>query len=393
MSNFNRTKRIIYLSLVIIALGAIGFIAYRAIFPATEETTRQEDQSITGRVLPSGGLESTNGEELKEKPKEREISGTPEALLAALADFPVVSLALNPAGDKVLFYKKDGGGLFVSDFAGKNQEKISNLTIVGLIEALWARNGDRAAVFYLDKEILKGFLQIGTSSVAALPQDTKGFSWSPDGRSLAYLAKKDDRLNLIMADSSGRNPRAIYNTPILDAQISWITPDRLAFQTAPSGLAEGFLFTFSRSSGVLARILGPLFGLSSLWSPDGSQVLAATTDASGRNLRLTLHSASGAAVFTITPPTLPEKCFWASSSLLYCAVPQAVPANTIWPDDYLRGELNTSDRIMLLDLKGKTVKEVFSSDFDVSNLLVSKTQDYLFFIDRKNGTPWSLKLK
>lgn len=390
--DLTRTKRITYLSLVVIVLGIIGFLAFRYLFPAAEETTRPEEQRITGRVPVTGTPGETAGEELKET-EGPEIGGTPETLLVALADFPVVSLALNPAGDKILFYKKDGGGLFASDFAGKNQEKISNLTVIGLVQALWAKNGDRAAVFYLDKEVLKGFIQIGTSSVAALPQDTKSFSWSPDGRSLAYLAQKDDRLNLAIADSSGRNPQTIYRTPVLDAQISWITPDRFAFQTAPSGLAEGYIFTFSRSSGALTRILGPLFGLSSLWSPDGSQVLIATTDTSGRNLQLTLHSASGAAVFTITPPTLPEKCFWVSVSRLYCAVPQSTSTNTIWPDDYLRGELNTSDRIMLLDLKEKTVKEVFSSGFDVSGLLVSKTQDYLFFIDRKSGTPWSLKLK
>lgn len=390
--NLTLTKQIIYFSLALIALGIIGFLAFQYLFPAAEETAKPEEPSVTGRIPAEEITREIAGEELKEAARS-EITGQLEPDLVALADFPVVSLALNPAGDKILFYKKDGGGLFASDFSGKNQEKISNLTIVGLTEALWAKNGDRAAVFYLDKEVLKGFIQIGTSSVAALPQDTKSFSWSLDGRSLAYLTQKDDRLNLVIADSSGRNPRAIYRTPILDAQISWITPDRFAFQTAPSGLAEGYIFTFSRSSGVLARILGPLFGLSSLWSPDGSQVLIATTDTSGRNLRLTLYNSSGAAVFTITPPTIPEKCFWVSVSQLYCAVPQSTSADTIWPDDYLRGELNTSDRIMLLDLKEKTVKEIFSSDFDVSILLVSKTRDYLFFIDRKNGIPWGLKLK
>lgn len=393
MNNLTNTKRIIYISLGIVALGVLGFFLYRFLFPTAEKTAKQDEQSITGRVPTPVGLEPTGGEEIKEKPEEQEISERPEAMLARLADFPVVSLALNPAGDKVLFYKKDGGGLFASDFTGEKQEKISNLTIVGLLEARWTRSGDRAAVFYLDRETLKGFIQVGTSSVTALPSDLKSFSWSPDGRTLAYLTQKDDLLNLVIADSSGRNPKTIYSTPILDAQISWITPDRLAFQTAPSGLAEGFLFTLSRSSGIFSRTLGPLFGLTSLWSPDGSRALAASTDASGRGLRLTLHDGSGKILFNLTPPTLPEKCFWSNAKEIYCAVPQAILVNTVWPDDYLRGEVNTSDRIVLFNPEKKTVTEILSSDFDISSIIVSKNQGYLFFLDRKDGIPWSLKLK
>ncbi len=387
-----RTKRVIYSSLAVIALGVATFFVYRAFFQTVEEAARPEEQRVTGRVPVTGTPGETAGEELKETERP-EISGEPEPILAALADFPVVSLALNPAGDKVLFYKKDGGGLFTSDFSGKNQEKISNLTIVGLIEALWTKTGDRAAVFYLDRDTLKGFIQVGTSSVTALPQDIKSFSWSPDGKSLTYLTHRDARLNLIITDSSGRNPKTLYSTLILDAQISWITPDRIAFQTAPSGLAEGFLFTLSRSSGILARTLGPLFGLTSLWSPDGSRVLIASTDSNGRNIGLTLHDSSGKSLFNLTPSTLPEKCFWAKTNEIYCAVPQTILVGAVWPDDYLRGEVNTSDRIVLFNLEKKTVTEILSSDLDVSSIVVSKNQDYLFFIDREDGIPWSLKLK
>ena len=47
-------------------------------------------------------------------------------------------------------------------------------------------------------------MHIGTSSIAVLPQDIKSFSWSPDGKSLAYLTPKDGALNLVIADSAGR---------------------------------------------------------------------------------------------------------------------------------------------------------------------------------------------
>jgi hypothetical protein len=391
--DLNRTKRIIYVSLGVITLGVIIFLLVRS-FLSTETRTKEEQQRVTGRApgrQPSG---DTGVEKLTETPKELEIVGRPEQKLVRLSDFPTIGPALNKGQNKILFYKKDGGGLYQTAFSGENQEKISNLTIVGLTEALWNQGGERAAVFYLDGETKKSFLHIGTTTTAALPQDLTGFSWSPDGRSLAYLQKNADRLNLVTADSSGRGAKTIYTTPIMDSQVSWVNFDKLAFETAPSGLAEGFIFTYSRSANSFVRLLGPFFGLTSLMSPDGSRVLVSTTDTAGRNLDLTVYNASGKAELVLTPPTLPEKCVWLGSKIIYCAVSRSSLADSILPDEYLRGELNTSDRIIRLDLENKKTQEVFNQeDFDISNLIVTKDESYLFFINRKDGTLWSLKLK
>lgn len=392
--DLNRTKRIIYLIVGVLVLGLLGFLIYSFYSPAeTPKTPRTE--GISGR-LGTGGLSGAGeGETLAETGDiTTAIVGRPEETLVRLADFPVISPALNSAEDRVIYYKKDGGDLFSSDFGGEKREKISNLTILGLTEAVWSKREDRAAVFYLDGETLKGFLHLATSSIASLPQNLKGLSWSPDGGSLAYLAPNEDRLNLIVADSSARGPRTIFTTPILDLQLNWVTQDKFALNTAPSGLAEGYIFTFQRASGAFTRILGPFFGLTSSWSPDGSRILAATTDRSGGDLRLTVHDSTGKTLLAVTPPTLPEKCAWLNSSELFCAVPSPLPSGVVWPDDYLRGELNTGDRVISLDLEKKEIKEVMGrSNFDIANLTVTKDRSNLFFVNRKDGTLWSLKIR
>lgn len=391
--DLNRTKRIIYISIWVVILAVLGYFLFRSLFVG-ETGVKKDVDRITGRAPGTGLPSDITGEKISEEPREIEISGKPEQKLIRLSDFPVVSPSFDSTQKKIRFYKKGGGDLLQSDFSGESQEKISNLTIVGLLEALWTPKGDRAAVFYLDGEQLKSFLHIGTTSTAALPQDLAGFSWSPDGKSLAYTQKKNDRLNLFTADSLGRGARTIFLTPILDAQIQWVTNDRFAVQTAPSGLAEGFIFSYSRSSGTFTKVLGPLFGLTSLWSPDGSKILVSSTNTDGKNLRLSVNDSSGKALLNISPPTLPQKCKWISSQKLYCAVPRTSPANSILPDEYLRGELNTSDRIIRLDLESKKIEEVFSqADFDISDLLLTKDEGYLFFVNRKDGALWSLKLK
>ena len=58
-----------------------------------------------------------------------------EQTLLALTDFSVVSATINKNEDKALAYKKDGGSVYAIDFAG-NKDKTSNITIVGISEAL-----------------------------------------------------------------------------------------------------------------------------------------------------------------------------------------------------------------------------------------------------------------
>lgn len=389
-----RLKKIIYTLIVVALLGAAGFYLYRYLFPAP--TIRTPETRVTGRGLPIGtGGEGGGGEEVPVTPAgEQQTIAEQEQRLIRITDFPVMGAAINRAQKKIVFYQKDGGDLFSSDFEGKEKEKISSITIIGLTEVQWDRAGDRAAVFYLDNETLKGFLYAGTSSVIALPPDIRGFSWSPDGKSLAYLLRKDDKLNLTVADAALRNPRTVFTTPILDAQISWPVKDAISFLTAPSGLAEGFLFSYSRSSGAFNKILGPFFGLTAQWSPDGTRILTSSTNESGGNLQLAVREAGGKAIFTVSLSTLPEKCAWASNTEIICASPRIPPQGIVWPDEYYRGELNTQDRILSLDLKTKEAREILNEgNFDVSNISISEDRSYLVFVNRNDGTLWSLKLK
>lgn len=394
MNDLNKTKKIIYITAGVIILGVLIFFAFRYFTPITAPTPARKE-GVTGRLPGLTGTGELGAQPTPEELKPGESTTvSPEQKLFRITDFPVISPSFSKDEKRILYYKKDGGDLFSSDLDGKNQEKISNITIVGLVDALWSPLRDRAAVFYLDGEALKGFLHIGTSSVATLPQDVKSFSWSPDGKSLAYLILKEDRLNLIVADASGRSPKTIFTTPLRDAAIAWVTGDKIAFSTAPSGLAEGFAYLFSRSSGSFQKIAGPFFGLTSLWSPDGSRVILASTDAAGKNLNLLVRDSSGKNLFSLGAKTLPQKCAWTDKMKIYCALPRAISPDAIWPDDYFRGEVNTQDRVALLDLEKKEFAEIFNDGaFDISGLKLAKDGSHLIFVDRVDGTLWSLQLR
>lgn len=320
----------------------------------------------------------------------------PEAQkLLQLTDYPIIGPSLNKDETRIFFYKKEGGGLYAVDFDAKNTEKLSPITIIGLLDAIWSSAKDRSAVQYLDQDTVKSFLHIGTSTVAVLPPDTRSPAWSPDRKSLAYLITKDGIANLIIADAVGKNPRTVFSNQLRDASISWITSDKISFTTAPSGRAEGFVFAYSRGSGSFNQILGPRFGLTSRWSPDGSKVLASFTDAGGRNPQVALFDATGKELQRLPLVTLPDKCAWSADSQdLYCAVPRKTSADTTWPDDYLRGELASSDRVIDINpATGDITPVLDEGTFSLSNLFVTKDKSILFFINRTDGTLWRYKLK
>lgn len=387
-----RKKQIIYISLGIIILGVIAYLLYRYLQTAPAEPKPAEVKT-TGKV--QGQTFGEGGKKYPSDLKQGEsLDITNRQKLFRLTDFPVIAPSLNREENKVLFYKKDGGNLLYSDFQGKSQGKISNITIIGVIDAVWSPARDRSAVFYLDQENVKGFIQASSTGVSILPQNIKSFSWSPDGKSAAYFLQKDKKLELMTADSAGKNARVVFSTPILDARLAWVSAEKIEIKTAPSGLSDGFDFILSAKTGLLTRIFGPLSGLTTNWSQDGSKVLTSVSGLGGKEITSTVFNSLGREPEKLKIKTIAEKCAWASNKEIYCAVPKFLPQGAVLPDDYLTGEVNTSDMILKINLEKNDTSFVFAEgDFDVSDLIVTKAQDFLFFADRNDGNLWGLKLK
>lgn len=398
--NLSRTKLIIGIAVLALILGTAGLYWYWR--PSAPESAVPAGQvGVSGRTAPFSGSSRGIGKVLPQDigsatsaPVSFPVADNPAQILTRITDFPVVSPSLDKEGKRVVFYKKNGGDLLSADFDGGRMEKLSNLTIVGLLGATWSPARDRAAVRYRDADTIKTFLQIGTSSVAVLPADITSIAWSPDGKSLAYTRVENGALALAIGDQAGKNPRIVFTTPIRDARIAWPSLDRITFTTPASGFAEGYAFSYSRATRSFEKIFGPAYGLQALWSPFGAQALFAYTPRGGDRIILASYDISGRKQTKITPETLTGKCVWTAAAEVWCAVPRALSGAGPLPDTYLSGEYNSSDRIVRLDPIKNTAEEIFNEgEFDMSDLLIAAEKNYLFFIDRNDGTLWSLKLQ
>ncbi len=387
-------KRIIYILILLIILGSAGFLIYRYLLPAAVTRPRAPGEPVTGRVpLRPGVLPTPAPPGIPPPFATPPAEALKEARLVRLTDFAIISPSLNKKEDAILFYKKDGGDLYSSDFDGRSLEKISNLTIIGLFDALWSPERDRAVPRYLDGENIKTFLHIGTSSVRALPSGITSVAWSPSGTLLSYILPEELSATLVTTDRTGGKQQTLVETPLRDATIQWVTDDKLIFETRPSGLAEGFVFSFSRKGETFTRLIGPAFGLTTLWSPGASKLLVSRTDERGKNLRLLVAEPSGKTVWQTELATLPEKCVWLDAQEFYCASPTNILSSHVWPDDYLRGEIAGADRLFAGRVDTRNLHEIpLDGSLALANIIVTKDKKTLFFVKRDDGTLWRLKL-
>lgn len=401
MEHENNNKLLIIVIGGVILLLVIGFLIY-FFFPSFTEKLTGGDGGISGKSsgglpqpkdISGGSAPGTEGGSTPSAPGTVPPPATAPDTLLQLSDVPILSPSLNKKEDKILYYQKEGGDVLAWDFARSQSEKISHITIVGMTEAVWSPLRDRAAVFYIDNETLKAFLHINNTSVAVLPQNMTSFSWSPDGKFIGYGFEKDGKFNLATADTAGKNARTIFSSPLRDLRMQWVTQDKIALQSPPSGLAEGFLLTYSRANGTLNKLFSS-YGLLSLWSSDGTRIITSSTNGQGKNLSLLLRDAAGKELYATGLATLPQKCVWVGNKEVYCAVPASYPAEAVLPDSYLRGEFHTADRLVRIDIEKKEIRTILNeSNFDMENVLITKKKDYIIFVDRNNGTLWRLKLQ
>ncbi|KKS65976.1 MAG: hypothetical protein UV36_C0038G0004 [Parcubacteria group bacterium GW2011_GWC2_42_6] len=92
-----------------------------------------------------------------------------------------------------------------------------------------------------------------------------------------------------------------------------------------------------------------------------------------------------------------DKCVWSKDGVtIFCALPQKMTTNAVWPDDYYKGLVVLEDDFYKIDLSASTKTKIAGSStetgYDAQDLFLSPKEDYLFFVNKKDGLLYSLKL-
>ncbi len=382
----------------LVIIGLIAFWIFRATAPETTPTpegspfpsgTKIPGQPATPTTptptIPPGELKQLT--QLTQKP----VSG---------ATF----ISSTTTKQTVRYFEKATGHIYDIDIQKGESSRISNTTIPGIFEVYWLKNGEQAAIRYIEnnetgvEDAVRNFVITSLSATSThgifLSSDIKTIAASAKGDQIFYLSPYDGLNFGIIAAADNKKQKQVLSTPFGEFLASWPNDRTITLLTKPSADAEGYFYKLDPTTLYFDKILGSIAGLTALLSPGGENVIY--SGGGGQSLKIYIYNVKENKLSPFALTTMPEKCVWSKTKkeIIYCAVPSSIP-NGAYPDDWYQGLVSFSDRIWKIDtLNGST--EIISAennqDLDFINPFLSKNEDYIFFQNKKDGTLWSLKI-
>lgn len=348
------------------------------------------EQQPTSPELLQGGVIIGKGEEQEEG----------GMVLFRVSEDQVIGATLAPDGKHVRYFKRASGHLFETEFTGKNETRISNVTIPAILNIQWTLSKKYAIIsYYTDGEMRRLYSHYsGTSTItsAFLPNNIQEVTTSLVDDMIAYTVFSGKETVLFTARADNTQVKNIFSTPIPDFELSWPVANRVGLKTRSSAYAPSVLYTLNPSTKQLTRVLDEKEGLDVLWSPDGNDFLYMETSREGMSVALHVVSLQNNTVVDLPFVTLPEKCVWAPSKerVLYCAIPQQIPNATNLPDEWWQGSVSFDDALWRINIDTNTRQQLLPSrQLDVINLFFSEDESFLFFTNKKDDLLWSLRLR
>jgi hypothetical protein len=388
---------------IIVGLVIVGLIVFWIFYPGGTTTT-----SVTTLfgLFPGGG-EKTSVQSPPPLGPEAPVTiqlGQQRTLIQ-LTQKAVVGATFTGEG-KVRYFEKATGNIYDIEPQGENAVRISNTLIPGIYEVYWSPDVKQAAICYTEKnessieDVVRNFgiTSIDASSTSVkgifLPAEIKTIAVSPKERKIFYIVPYQDVNIGVTASFENKQQKQVFSTPFGEWASTWPAERTIGLLTKPSATVQGYLYKLDAVSGSFQKILGPINGLTSLWSPDGGYIIY--SESGYNDLKTYVYSTKDGKTAPFGAVTLPEKCVWSkiNKGIIYCAAPSPLPSAS-YPDDWYQGLVSFTDRLWKINILNGETEVILSEnpiDFDVINPFLNKNEDHLFFQNKKDGTLWGLKL-
>ncbi len=289
--------------------------------------------------------------------------------------------------------------------------ELSNITIPKTLQSVWFPNGQSVIMRYINEgtQNIYSFLTNITkasssqdinknSKNAFLPSNIEQLSINPSGNKIFYLINDAEGTIGSISNMDGSQQKQVFQSPIKEWLISWPNNETVALATKPSANVLGYLFFLNNKTGAEKKIISGVNGLTALISSSTKSILY--SESVDNSIVLKYHNLKSANDDEFSFKTLPEKCVWSrvEESVIYCAVPNDISEGE-YPDVWYQGLTSFSDSIWKVDTKTKSSELIFDiqketgNEIDVTNPLLSENDGYLFFINKKGLTFWSLNLR
>jgi hypothetical protein len=351
--------------------------------------------------------------------------GEAPAVSPAQISAKLIQIYKNPTSGSIFFTNKNNQNVlrFISRASGNAYEylpesqtgepiRITNTTIPKIQEAVWSSVGDNLVLRYLDSDTdnivsFSAKIKISTTTPDSTGEITGTFLTTnikeavinPKGDKIFGLLEKNDKSGSygIVYSFNDTSKKQTFDSPVSFWNISWPKENIITFTTKPSFNDLGYLFFFNTQTGEMSRVLGDVLGMSTLTNSDTS--LVAYSKSQSGSFSLDIYDIKNKINRSFRMPTLADKCVWGIKNIhiLYCAVPQNIPAG-VYPDDWNQGLALFSDNIWMIDAETGTTKLIYqigsneSASIDAVDLKISSDDQYLTFSNKADLSLWLLKI-
>ncbi len=374
--------------------------------PEEQEVLVSKLQKISS--VPVAGFEIISKERLKEIPVV-----TPEVITETTATTPKKTTKPTPPATELSlatrYVDRVTGNIYQTFLDKISERKFSTTIIPRVYESIFGSKGSSVLMRYLKsdtktietflgtipKEILGADTENNEIRGIFLPDNINDLSLSPDTTKIFYLANVgDDAVGTVMNLSDSKKTQ-VFDSPFTEWLSFWPNMSMVTLTTKPTAVVQGHMYTINPTTKSFSRVLGDIYGLTTLTSPNGKLVLY-----SDSSLTLSTYDVSKKTSTTLGVRTLPEKCIWGSvSDTVYCAVPITLNGGQ-YPDSWYQGEISFSDQIWKIDiLTGNTTIVAdptlapIGEEIDGIKLMLDTKEKYLLFVNKKDSFLWKLELE
>jgi len=368
-------KRFIIIVIVILLVIFLGLVIYNLFFKASPMSFFESGLSSLNDDFTTASLEPQ-----------------PEAKFIQLTENPISNFKL--VGENIILVTVNGSVKEV-DYLGELKKDIGNFTLDNVLGAEISPLGKKAALLVSENSGQKErwlLFDDKSTRLRALASNTNWVSFSPKGE-LLMAQVKDDETSLVLKNDEGE--KNIFTTNIPDVITTWSDNETITINTKPSGLSTGIFYLLDIGSKKITSIIGARNGLTTLMSNQKNRVLFSQTSSSGKNLLFKVLDVEKKEEKILPIKTLPEKCaFGQDSRFAYCAIFTQSPNIFIMPDDYYKGVFSdqVNDFVKINLVTGSTEIISRALPVDATRLELSGDESRLFFINKKDGNLYRLKI-
>lgn len=290
-------------------------------------------------------------------------------------------------------------------------KKITNTTIPQIAEGFFAGKGGLNALLRYANDS-DGSIQTFSGTIPVAPKKDGTLDTTLRGsyltQDITTMSVSPDRINIFTVANSGTGsigtislPDGTKKTQLFSLAFTewtsqWPSTKFVTLTTKPSVKVPGYLYSIDVTTKTMKKIIGGVLGLTTNTSPDMKNVLFSRSE--NGSVVISVYNITAKSVLPLPgATTLPEKCVWQSTTILYCAVPTYIP-NGDYPDIWYQGGITFVDQIYKINLSDYSAVSIgnpsaIGASIDAINLSVDPANTFLIFTNKKDGALWSLDLR